>query len=63
MDNLLKVVVLGFLGVIAGLLIFNILKNIVGLLLPFVILGAVGYGIYKLTRPNSLGGGRGGILP
>lgn len=61
--GLLRTVVLIFVGVIAAIITINILRGILAALMPLLILGAIGYGIYRITRPKSISGGRGGILP
>ncbi len=62
-NGILRTVVLVILGIICAMVVINIVKGLLGMLMPLMILGAVGYGVYRLTRPKGIHGGRGGILP
>ncbi|MBN8691284.1 MAG: hypothetical protein J0L72_10940 [Armatimonadetes bacterium] len=64
MDNLLKIVVIGFLGIIGAMVAIQLVKGLIGLLMPLLVIGAAGYVVYRLVKPkSSLGGRGGGYLP
>ena len=55
--NVLRIILILVLGFFAIGLAFSLIKGILGLIIPALILVALGYGIYNLAQPNSLGGG------
>ncbi len=61
--GLLRTVVTIIFLVIVALLAINIIKSFLGLMIPILILGGVGYMVYRFSRSKSISGGRGGILP
>jgi hypothetical protein len=63
MDNLLKVVAIGFVAVIGVMIVLKIVTGILSAILPWLIFGGAIYLVYKLTRPKSLNGRGGGYLP
>lgn len=61
--GILRVVVTVILAIIVVMAILNFVQSILGLIMPLLVIGAVGYGLYRLTRPKSIHGGRGRFLP
>lgn len=63
MSNLLKIVAVIILAFIAVTVVTTMVQAIWKLVFPLLIIGTVGYIVYRVVTPKSIGGRRGGILP
>lgn len=60
--NLLRTAATIIVLAIVGLWAFNIISGILGRLMPLLILVGIGYVVYRVATPKSLGGSRRRIL-